>query len=75
MHGLASKNELLGKKAFDWIARRDQQKAMMNMQQAITQGSMENIEHTLLKADGSEFPCELSAGVLNGLAIRLASSQ
>jgi PAS domain S-box-containing protein len=68
MHGLGSKNELLGKKAIDWIARHDRQKAMMNMQKVIAQGSIENIEHTLLNADGSEFPCELSASVLNGAA-------
>jgi two-component system phosphate regulon sensor histidine kinase PhoR len=64
MHGFSSKNEVLGKNAFDLIARQDRERAMANMQKTAEEGAVRDIEYTLIKADGSEFPGKLSASVL-----------
>jgi len=64
MHGVGSKDEILGKSAFELIAQHDHQRAMLNMQKTLEGVSVRNIEYSLLKADGSEFPGELSASVL-----------
>jgi PAS domain S-box-containing protein len=64
IHGFSSKNELLGKSAFELIAPRDREKIVKNMQKAIKQGTIRDVEYNLLRADGSEFPGELSTSVL-----------
>ncbi len=64
MHGFGSRDELLGKNAFELIAPRDHEKIATNMRQALKQGIIRGVEYTLLKADGSEFPGELSTSVL-----------
>lgn len=64
IHGFNSKNDLLGKSAFELIAPKDRQKAMINMKKTPAEGSVKGIEYTLLKADGSEFLGELNASVI-----------
>jgi len=65
IHGFSSKDELLGKSALELIAPRDREKIVKNMWQAIKQGTIRDVEYNLLRADGSEFPGELSTSVLN----------
>jgi PAS domain S-box-containing protein len=64
MHGFGSKDELLGKSAFKIVAPRDHERIATNVRQALKQGTIRGVEYTLLKADGSEFPGELSTSVL-----------
>ncbi|MDH5364038.1 MAG: PAS domain S-box protein, partial [Dehalococcoidia bacterium] len=64
MHGFNSKDELLGKSAFELVAPRDHEKIAKNMRQALKQGTIKGVEYNLLRADGSEFPGELSTSVL-----------
>ncbi len=64
MHGFSTKEELIGKKAFDLIARRDWQRASKNMEKTLKQGFMNDIEYTFLTKEGREFPAELSASVI-----------
>ena len=64
IHGFASKDELLGKSAFEFVAPRDHERIATNMRKAVKQGTIRGVEYTLLKADGSEFPGELSTSVL-----------
>ena len=64
MHGFGSKDELLGKSAFKLVAPRDHERIATNVRQALKQGTIRGVEYTLLKADGSEFPGELSTSVL-----------
>jgi len=64
MHGFLTKEELMGKSAFDLIAQRDRQRASENMKKTLKQGFIKNIEYTLLTKDGREFPGELSASVI-----------
>jgi len=68
IHGFSSKDELLGKSAFELIAHLDRERATANMQKTIKEESVRDIEYTLLKADGSKFIGELSASVLKDTA-------
>jgi PAS domain S-box-containing protein len=64
MHGFSSKNELLGKNAMDLVTSSDQAKIAKNMRKALKKGLIRDVECTLLRADGSELPCELSTSAL-----------
>ena len=64
IHGFGSRDEVLGKNVFEFIATRDHKRAVANMRKTLEDGSVRAIEYALLKADGSEFPGELSASVL-----------
>jgi PAS domain S-box-containing protein len=62
--GCSSKEELIGKSGFEFIAKKDHQRAMENMKKILEQGSVRNVEYTCLTKDGREFPAELSASVI-----------
>jgi PAS domain S-box-containing protein len=64
MHGLSSREEILGKSGFELVAPRHAERAMGGMQEALEQGAVVRQEFTALKADGSEFPVEVSGAVL-----------
>ena len=64
MHGFSSKDELRGKSAFDLVAPRDHERVAADMKKTIKQEAIRRAECTLLRADGSEFPGELSTSVL-----------
>lgn len=64
MHGFGSRDELLDKSAIELVAPHDHKRIATNMRRAIKQGQIRGIEYTLLKADGTEFPAELSTNVL-----------
>ena len=64
MHGFSSKDELRGKSAFDLVAPRDHKRVAADMKKTIKQEAIRRTECTLLRADGSEFPGELSTSVL-----------
>ena len=62
--GYSSKEELIGKNGFWFIAKKDHERAMKNMKKTLEQGSVKNIEYTFLTKDGLEYPAELSASVM-----------
>jgi len=64
MHGFNSKDELLRRGALELVTPRDREKVANNMRQALKQGALRGVEYTLLRADGTEFPGELSTSVL-----------
>jgi PAS domain S-box-containing protein len=64
IHGFGSKDELLGKGALELVAPGDHERVAANMRKAIKQGITRGVEYTLLRADGSEFPGELSTSML-----------
>jgi PAS domain S-box-containing protein len=64
MHGFGSKNELLGKSVFELLAPHEQTKLAADLKQAVKEGAISGVEYTLLRADGSEFPGELSISIL-----------
>ncbi len=68
MHGFGSKDELLGKSALQLVAPCDHERVKTNMRKALKQGTIKGVEYTLLRADGSEFPGELSTSALKDAA-------
>jgi len=64
LHSCQSKEDLIGKNAFEFIAKKDREKAIQSLKKTIEQGSTKNIEYTFLTKDGCEFPAELSASVV-----------
>lgn len=64
MHGVGPKENLIGKNVLEFIALRDQKEAAKRMQKLAQQGSSDTGEFSLLRADGSEYPAEISAGLL-----------
>ncbi len=64
MHGFSSKNELLGKSLFELLAPHEHERIEANLKKAAKEGATSGIEYTLLRADGSEFPGELSTNIL-----------
>jgi PAS domain S-box-containing protein len=64
MIGYTSEDELLGKSCFDCVAPGDHQKMAKNMQKVIKEGLIKRQEYTLRKADGTEFPAELSTNII-----------
>lgn len=66
MHRYASKKHVVGRSAFEFIAKRDRRRARENMVKVLKQGSMKTVEYTFLTKQGDEFSAELSASVVRG---------
>ena len=64
MLGYASKDDLVGRSAFDLIAPVDRERAAVNMQRTLQDGRIEGLEYSLAKEDGSVFPGEMGPSVL-----------
>jgi len=64
MHGFASQYEMVGKNALSLTTPRDRKKMTGKMKKALKEGTIRGMECTLLRADGSEFPGELSTSAL-----------
>jgi PAS domain S-box-containing protein len=64
IHGYCSREELIGKSAFELIAKKDQSKAFENMKQTFEAGQVKTLEYTFVTRDGREFPAELSASIV-----------
>jgi PAS domain S-box-containing protein len=64
MHGFESKEKLIGKNAFELIAKKDHKKAIQNLKKTLQLRSVKNVEYACLTKDGREFQAELSASVV-----------
>ena len=64
LHGFERADELLGKNAFELIALKDRERAMVNLQKTLKEGEVRNVEYTLLRKDGSSFIGELHAALV-----------
>src|SRR4030043_988147 len=64
LHGFSSRDELIGRSAFELISAKERQKASMLMASIVKKGSVKNVEYTFLTKDGKEFPAEASASVI-----------
>jgi len=67
-----SKDELLGKSAFDLIIEKDQDRALKNLERTMEAGIVKNIEYMHVKKDGIEFPAEMSASIVQDASGKLA---
>ena len=67
LHGFESEEKIIGLNAVELIAEKDRDRATANMQKTMEEGSISNVEYTLLRADGSSFWGELNAKlIING---------
>lgn len=64
MHGFTSKDELLGKSLYELLTPHEHERIEANLKKASKEGATNGIEYTLLRANGSEFPGELSTNIL-----------
>jgi len=64
----SSKSDLLGKSAIETVASRDRERALADMLELLQQGGVGTQEYTLTRADGTEYPAEISAGLLGDAA-------
>ena len=59
-----SRSDVIGKGSFESIVPRDQERALCDMQELSLNKTVGRFEYTLLRADGSEYPAEISSNVL-----------
>lgn len=64
MHRCRSKEELIGKNAFDFIAPKDKEKLMGRMKKIIETGGEKLMEYTLRDMKGNYFPVEVSSAII-----------
>jgi PAS domain S-box-containing protein len=64
LHGYSGTEEIRGKKAFDFIAPEDWDKATLNVRKTLEEGIVREIEYTMVRRDGSRFLGSLSASSL-----------
>jgi PAS domain S-box-containing protein len=64
LYGASSKEEIIGSSSFILFPNREQERAMQNFKKILIEGSIKNVEYTLLKKDGTEFIAELSANII-----------
>jgi len=65
LNGCQDAGEMLGKRAFMFIAPEDHERAMINLQKTLDEGSVRNIEYRLQKKDGTRFFGEMSAALIH----------
>jgi len=68
MQGFSSREEIMGKNAFDFVAPRDIDRARVDAQRHLEQGSIELQEYTNIRTDGSEYPVEISSKLLKDVS-------
>jgi PAS domain S-box-containing protein len=67
LYGYESAEEVQGKSGLDYLLSEERGRALEDMKKMLETGSIEPIEYTLLKKDGTPFPAELKASlVLDG---------
>ena len=64
MGGFSSKEEVIGKNCFEFVAKKDQQRAMIALEKILEQGSVKNAEYTFSTKDGCKYTAELFASVI-----------
>jgi len=64
IHGFDIAQELIGKNAFELIAKKDRKRALKNMRRTQREGFIRGEEYQLLKKDGTHFLGELNAHLI-----------
>jgi two-component system, NarL family, sensor histidine kinase UhpB len=64
LYGTENPDELLGRSALELIAEPDRARAAANLEHTMARGVLDNEPYELVRADGSTYPGELSAAVL-----------
>ena len=64
MSGFSSREEIMGRSSFEFIAPKDRQRAKENAMKTLKQGFLKDLEYTCLTKDGYEIPVLMSPSVL-----------
>ena len=64
MHGFSNMEELIGKDGYKLISPKETENAKKNLKDLLESGIRKDHEYTLLRKDGSEFPGEVSSGLI-----------
>jgi PAS domain S-box-containing protein len=64
LHGISSKEEVIGRKAIDFLDERDHERALVNTHRVLSGGRIDDIEYTLKRDDGTRFPGRMSASLM-----------
>jgi len=64
MYGFDKKEEMIGRSALEFIKKEEQNRATKNIRKTLDDGYLRSVEYTSIKKDGTEFPIELSVGLL-----------
>jgi PAS domain S-box-containing protein len=62
--GFSTKDEIIGKNALTFVAKKDQQKVKEIMKNVLEVGPLTNVEYAALNKDGYEFSAEFSASAI-----------
>ncbi|MFX0123252.1 MAG: PAS domain S-box protein [Candidatus Hodarchaeota archaeon] len=57
--------DLIGKNAFDFIVPEDHDRAFNNVNVLLENGSIRNIEYSMIRKDGTTYPADLSVAVIS----------
>jgi PAS domain S-box-containing protein len=66
MMGYDRPEEILGKNSFEFIPAEQQAAAVASLQRVLASGVDQGLRYDLVRKDGSRFPCELSAALIQG---------
>jgi PAS domain S-box-containing protein len=64
--GYESPEELIGRPVMELLVPRDRQRAAEGIAEVLRTGGSRDREYTLVRRDGTEYPVELSTGVIRG---------
>jgi PAS domain S-box-containing protein len=64
LYGYETDQDILGQQACELIAPEDHSRAATSLQSILHQGTIRDVEYTMLKQDGSRFPAEVSASLI-----------
>jgi len=64
LHGFKSTEELIGMNALDLIVPEDHKRAVNNIKRTLKEGTVRELEYTLLRKDGTRFIGELNASLV-----------
>jgi len=64
MYRSSSREDFIGKNAFELIAERDRERARESLRKTLNLGLVRNVDYALLTQDGCEYPAELSASLI-----------
>ena len=64
IHGFDSAEEIIGKNAFAFVVPEDRDRAIKNLEKTLDEGSIRNLEYTMLRKDGTKFFGELNASLI-----------
>ncbi len=67
LHGYEKEEELIGQSAMMLIAQESHEKAVMNMERTLKEGSINNEEYIFVRKDRTKFSAELNASIIYDL--------